>query len=64
MRKQFTPREREILALVAKATLRKKIAHELSISIRTVDTHLQSIHKKTNTTTMGELILFSLLAEN
>lgn len=58
MKAQFTQRENEILKLVAKATLRKNIATELEISIHTVDCHLQSIHKKTNTTTMAELILF------
>ncbi|MDR0792767.1 MAG: LuxR C-terminal-related transcriptional regulator [Chitinophagaceae bacterium] len=57
--KQFTPREKEIIALIAKATLRKNIADRLRISIKTVDTHLQSIHKKTGSTTMSELMLFA-----
>ena len=57
-RQPFTPREKEVLGLVAKARLRKSIASELDISIHTVDAHLQSIHKKTGTTTMAELILF------
>lgn len=55
---KFTPRELQIMQLVAKATLRKRIASQLHMSIHTVDTHLRSIHKKTNTTTMAELVLF------
>lgn len=54
----FTAREGEILQLIAKATLRKNIADQLRMSIHTVDTHLRSIHKKTNTTTMAELMLY------
>ncbi|MDR0794329.1 MAG: LuxR C-terminal-related transcriptional regulator [Chitinophagaceae bacterium] len=55
---QFTPREQEIIALITKATLRKNIADRLKISIKTVDVHLQNIHKKTGSTTMSELLLF------
>ncbi len=58
MKNQFTPREEQILSLIAKATLRKNIAKELGMSIRTVDCHIQSIHKKTNTSTTAELLLF------
>lgn len=54
----FTVREKEVLQLIAKATLRKNIADQLNMSIHTVDTHLRSIHQKTKTTTMGELMLF------
>ena len=59
----FTQREQDILHLVAKATLRKHIAYQLNMSIHTVDTHLRSIHKKTNTTTMAELVLFVSMAQ-
>lgn len=55
---QFTQREIEILELVAKATLRKNIAYQLNMSIHTVDSHLRSIHQKTNTNSMAELILY------
>ncbi len=55
---QFTQREIDILELVAKAALRKTIASELNMSIHTVDTHLRSIHQKTNTNSMAELILY------
>ncbi len=60
---QFTQRELDILHLVAKATLRKNIADQLQMSIHTVDTHLRSIHKKTNTTTMAELVLFVSMSQ-
>lgn len=55
---KFTFREQQILELIAKATLRKNIASQLEISIHTVDTHIQSIHKKTNTSTIAELLVF------
>lgn len=54
----FTPRELEVLQLIAKATLRKNIAAELHISIHTVDAHLRSIHRKTDTASMAELLLY------
>ena len=62
MKVQFTSREKEILALVAKATLRKNIANQLQISIHTVDCHLQSIHKKTNTTTTRMTVIAEIMA--
>jgi len=43
---QLTTREREILALLAKGSLYKEIADNLSISMSTVRTHIQHIYEK------------------
>jgi DNA-binding NarL/FixJ family response regulator len=42
----LTPREREILQLVAEGNLHAQIAARLNISVRTVDTHRNNIMKK------------------
>lgn len=43
---QLTPTEREVLARIAEEKTNKEIAQELSISQRTVEHHLTSIHQK------------------
>ncbi|HUA66846.1 MAG TPA: response regulator transcription factor [Alphaproteobacteria bacterium] len=43
---QLSPREREILALLAKGAFYKEIADTLAISISTVRTHIQHIYEK------------------
>ncbi len=43
---QLTPREEEILALLSKGHRYQEIAKELSISLRTVGTHLHNIYEK------------------
>lgn len=53
-------RENVIIKLVAQAKCRKTIANELDMSIHTVDAHLRSIHLKTNTHTLPELIIWTL----
>lgn len=42
----LSPREREIASLIAQGLTRRRIASELSISPRTVDTHVGKIFKK------------------
>lgn len=58
MKVRFTAREQEVIDELAQAATRKAIATKLDISIHTVDGHLRNIHRKTNTSTMAELILF------
>jgi DNA-binding NarL/FixJ family response regulator len=43
---RLTPREREILHLIARAYQYKEIAHELGISTKTVETHVSSVLRK------------------
>ena len=42
----FTPREVEVLRLVAQGMTNEQVANQLVISPRTVDTHLTSIYGK------------------
>lgn len=42
----LTPREREILQLMAEGFLKKEIANRLRLSFHTVDTHLRNIYSK------------------
>jgi DNA-binding NarL/FixJ family response regulator len=52
---QLTPRERELVSLVADGANNKDIARRLSISVKTVKTHLTSIFKKLGLSTRLEL---------
>ncbi|SMD43008.1 two component transcriptional regulator, LuxR family [Aquiflexum balticum DSM 16537] len=55
----LTDREREILKLIAKEFPNKKIAEQLFISERTVETHRKNIFRKTKTNTLVGLIKFA-----
>lgn len=52
----LTPREREILRLVAVGIPSKSIAARLSISLKTVDAHRARIREKTGAETLGVLV--------
>lgn len=52
---QLTGREREIALLASRGMLSKDIAGVLTISVRTVDNHLQRIYNKLGITTRKEL---------
>ncbi len=54
----LTPREIEIISLIAKEYSNKKIAAELFISERTVETHRKNIFRKTETHTVIGLLQF------
>ncbi|HEU5001479.1 MAG TPA: response regulator transcription factor [Actinomycetota bacterium] len=43
---QLTPREREVLRLIARGYAYKQVAKHLSISIKTVETHVSSVLRK------------------
>jgi DNA-binding NarL/FixJ family response regulator len=43
---QLTPREREVLRLIARGYAYKEVARELSISIKTVETHVSAVLRK------------------
>ena len=53
----LTPREHEVLALVARGQLNKQIAFELGISEVTVKLHRSSAKRKMQTVSVGDLIL-------
>jgi DNA-binding NarL/FixJ family response regulator len=51
----LTQREMQVAQLVALGRRNAEIAHELSISVRTVETHLQHIYAKLNIRSRTEL---------
>ncbi len=56
----LTRREQEVLRLVAAGKMNKEIAHELSISIRTVESHRASIMEKLGFENLAALIKFAV----
>ena len=56
----LTPREQEVLRLVAEGTASKVIALELDISIKTVEAHRSAIMKKLGLSTVPELTKFAV----
>lgn len=59
---QLTPREREILQLVAEGKSTKEIADGLNVSISTVNTHRQQIMRKLNIKNAVELARYAIRA--
>lgn len=57
---QITPREREVLALVAKGKSNKEIADLLFVSPRTVETHRARLLKKLEARNTAELVQLAL----
>ena len=55
----LTPREIEVLRLVAAGHTNPEIAEKLVISIRTVETHRAAIHRKLNTASRAEAVAFA-----
>jgi DNA-binding NarL/FixJ family response regulator len=43
---QLSPREREVLRLIARGYAYKEVARELSISIKTVESHVSAVLRK------------------
>jgi DNA-binding CsgD family transcriptional regulator len=58
----LTPREKELLALVAQGRTDAQIAAELFISIRTVRSHLDRIRDKTGSRRRADLTMLALQA--
>jgi two-component system, NarL family, response regulator NreC len=56
----LTPREREILQLVAEGKSNKEIAQTLNLSVYTVETHRGNMMEKLNLHTVPELILYAV----
>ena len=52
----LTAREREIIELIAKGLLEKEVANELSISDKTVKTHIKNIYSKLHVNTRVEAL--------
>lgn len=56
----ITAREMELLKLLSTGLSSKQIAHELGLSIKTVDNHRQNMLRKTNTKNTGQLVAFGI----
>ncbi len=56
----LTPREREVLQLIAEGWTTKKIASHLHVSIKTVDTHKRRIMAKLNLFSIAELTKYAI----
>ncbi|MGC4054687.1 MAG: response regulator transcription factor [Paludibaculum sp.] len=56
----LSPREREILQLVAEGKSSKDVANLLNLSVYTVETHRANLMKKLNLKSMPELILYAV----
>ena len=56
----LTPRELEVLGLIAHGHTSVEIADELRLSPRTVETHRARIHKKLGLSTRAELVRYAL----
>jgi len=59
----LTPREEEILALLASGCLYKEISERLGITLNTVRTHLKNIYEKLHVQSRGEATLKFLARE-
>ena len=53
---RLTPREREILGMVARGWTTKEIARALDLSPRTVETHRANLAEKLGTTSVAEMV--------
>jgi DNA-binding NarL/FixJ family response regulator len=51
----LSPREREVLRYIARGYAYKEVAHELSISIKTVETHVSAVLRKLQLSSRYEL---------
>lgn len=57
MKKQLTPRERQVLALLATYAKKDEIARRLGVSPYTVEAHTRNIREKTDTRSVFELVV-------
>ena len=56
----LTPREREVLGLIARGLTNKQIAAKLNLSLKTVDTHRTNLMQKLDIHSTAELVRFAL----
>jgi two-component system response regulator NreC len=60
---KLTPREREVLRLIALGHTSVEIAQKLGLSPRTIETHRARIHRKLDLDTRAELVRYALRHE-
>ncbi|MGH9722174.1 MAG: response regulator [Bryobacteraceae bacterium] len=59
-RRTLTPREREVLGLLAEGKTHREVATALRLSVRTVDSHCANIMDKLDLHSLGELIHYAI----
>jgi DNA-binding NarL/FixJ family response regulator len=57
---ELTPREVQVLSMIAKGANNKEMARELGISVRTVETYRLSIRRKLNIDTPAALVKYAI----
>ncbi len=56
----LTPREIEVLALIARGASTRQVAHQLSITPKTAETHIERIYAKIGASTRSTATLFAM----
>jgi len=56
----LTPRERQIVRLIAEGRSSKEIAHRLQISVKTVDTHRSNLMRKLQLHSASKLVRYAI----
>jgi DNA-binding NarL/FixJ family response regulator len=56
----LTDREREVLQLVAEGLTTKAIAHDLDVSVKTIETHRQHVMEKLDIHSVAELTKYAV----
>lgn len=59
-RRQLTPREREIVQLIAEGKSNKEVAAALNISVKTAETHRTNIMRKLGMHSVSELVRYAV----
>ena len=59
-REILTPREREIVQLLAEGKSTKEVAVALGLSVKTAETHRSNIMRKLNLHSISELVLYAV----
>lgn len=57
---ELTPREAEVLRLIARGNTNAEVARQLSLSVRTVETHRNHIQQKLSLASRPELVRYAL----
>lgn len=57
---QLSPREREILQVIAEGLSTREIADQLNVSIKTINTHREHIMEKLNLNNLADLVKYAI----
>jgi DNA-binding NarL/FixJ family response regulator len=56
----LTPRQREVLVLIARGVSTKKIAHQLNVSVKTVETHRAQVMERLGINDVAGLVRYAI----